>query len=298
MHEYLSRLKEPPRLPHHNELLARLRKAKGAEVVTVLAEAGVDVNSVLVEESATARGGWRYDLTTALVEVYLSDDVAAVEALLVAGALITRYVTLPDHSTEGFAHGQVEYRLPRGMWSIDIASRSPRHTGRQLDAAFDREVSAARNGKLAGTPADRARALVCALIRAIDKGDRKVVAHLLAIGADPTLGAPGGNTAIGFALERDELDVLALLLEYPTALEQVCAWKLPNLRPPLEQYPIGPLHAAAVLGNKRAIDLLIARGANPAHGIDDDHRPLRFHVHQMEGKPDRGIARSLAVKPR
>lgn len=297
----MSRLNDPPRIPAHDDLLARLRATKGARMVQLLVKERIDVNAVLAAEEYIepnhlndSSPEWRYYLTTAFVEAYRADDVAAVEALLDSGALATRYVTLHDHSTATFMHTYVEHRVPQDAWTYrDLGSRDARAAAPRLERAFHREVDAALRGEL-GSDADRNRALVCALFHAIDRRDRMAVARALAAGADATLGGPGGTTAIGLALVRDDLDTAALLLAHPDALTQVCAWTLPGLGSPLDLYPILPLHAAAALGNTRAVRFLLERGADPAQGFPD-HHALHFHLYQHKyGTPVRACMDALA----
>ena len=261
-------------------------------MVKLLAQERIDVNAVLAAEEYIESNHfndsspeWRYYLTTALVEAYRTDDVAAVEALLDSGALATRYVTLHDHSTATLKQTYVEHRVPHDGWTYrDVGSRDARAAIPRLERAFHREVDAALRGEL-GSEADRHRALVSGLFHAIDRRDRSAVVRALAAGADPTLGGPGGTTAIGLALVRDDLDTAALLLAHPDALTQVCAWTLPGLASPLDLYPIRPLHAAAALGNTRAVRFLLERGADPAQGFPE-HHALHFHIYQhMYGTP-------------
>jgi hypothetical protein len=184
--------------------------------------------------------------------------------------------------------------VPQDAWTYrDLGSREARAAAPHLARAFHREVDAARRGAL-GSEADRSRALVCALFHAIDRRDRTAVSRALTAGADPTLGGPGGTTAIGLAIVRDDLDTAARLLAHPNALTQVCAWTLPGLGSPLDLYPIPPLHAAAALGNTHAVRFLLERGADPAQGFPG-HHALHFHIYQHQyGTPVRACMDALA----
>ncbi|HSK04980.1 MAG TPA: ankyrin repeat domain-containing protein [Kofleriaceae bacterium] len=306
MRAYLDRSIDPPRLPADNALVARLRQARGDRLVRVVEEEGIDPNAVLAHETHIEPNHfndndpeWLYDLTTPLCEAYRAGDAEGVRALLERGALATRFVTLSDGSTASFKHTYVAYMIPEDAWTYRellqpmTSGRAP--AARLLERAFQRELDAAGRGKLA--EGDRERALVCGLLLAIERGERKAIDRWLAAGADPTLGGPGGVTAIGLAIERGDRRVLEKLLEGRPgeAVEEICAWRLLSWRSPWDLHPVRPLHRAAARSDRAMIKYLLERGADPAAGFPKSYPLLAPFLEIGEGLPDRGCLAVLGA---
>lgn len=305
MRAYLDRTVDPPRLPASNALLERMRQARGKRVAQLVEEAAIDPSAVLAYEIHIepdhfndTSPEWLYELTTPLGEAYRAGDAEAVQALLARGALATRFATLSDGSTGSFHYTYVAYKLPEDAWTYRDVKRpvpdgDPRApAARLLERAFERELEAAARGDLA--PADRARALASGLLLAIERGKRHEIDRWLAAGADPTLGGPGGLTAIGLAILRRDHAVAQRLLADEAALEEHCAWKVPQLLSPWDLYPIRPLHLAALDGDAKLLRYLLDRGADPAQGFPRSYPLLVHFLTQGRDRPDPGCVGELA----
>jgi uncharacterized protein len=107
------------------------------------------------------------------------------------------------------------------------------------------------------------------LLAAAQMGHAQVVRDLLAAGAPPDQPTPEGVTAIAYAVTHGHLEVIEVLLEGGASIERPCLG------------PETPLSLAAAQGNRKVAAWLLDHGADP-HAADE--RALMTAVYHAQGE--------------
>lgn len=90
------------------------------------------------------------------------------------------------------------------------------------------------------------------LVTAVEKNDIETVKLLLSLKADPNKRAKGGQNALYFAAENNNLEMVRLLLAHGCDAQYLPPWKISS-----------PLEQAALHGNIEMVRLLLDAGARP-----------------------------------
>jgi len=110
-----------------------------------------------------------------------------------------------------------------------------------------------------------------ALMAAISQKHARVVRELLALGADPNLGAKSGFTPLMYAAQQGDTNISKILLD---------AKGNPNQAQP--QFGMTPLIIASAMVHMDAVDLLLANGADPNVANWRGYSPLLLVVRDSD----------------
>eukprot|EP00977_Amphora_coffeiformis_P010946 scaffold2591_cov168-Amphora_coffeaeformis.AAC.2 len=108
------------------------------------------------------------------------------------------------------------------------------------------------------------------LIRACQDGDYGRARQALVDGADPNCTGRDGMTPLHWAVERDDMEILQLLLQ--PSKYYISAANVDGK----DSFQCTPLAVASEKGNWRMVDILLRYGANPNLGDTDGWTPLHW----------------------
>jgi ankyrin repeat protein len=100
------------------------------------------------------------------------------------------------------------------------------------------------------------------LVDAVRFGDRAAALEMIAKGVDVNAASPDGSTALGWAVQRDDLDLVQRLLKAGAKV---------NVR---NENGASPMSVALPIGNAAIIELLLQGGADPNAANADGFPPL------------------------
>ena len=303
-----SRKQELPRIAPHNELIKVLDQINGLDFVDAMLSSKIDMNTILIfeeyEEPHQGNDGspeFHYHFNTAMNIALTKKDAVAIDGLLKNGASAARYVHFPDGSTGSWSFNRVGYRMPSEEWHIlnlcdDTLLRAKNMPDKiatlAKKAAVDEIETVRRN------PSEKSEWLkISALFYFILKGDKAAVQTLLESGVSPDSFGPGGMSAIGLSIRKQNLEILNMLKMSGARLDGPCAWKLPRID---EYYycaysdtQINPLVWASAWGFLDGVKFLqkFEAYANDAVNLTS---AINFTMWQLRSNAD-GLIRKLPV---